>query len=78
MKKVALGATLVLCFSIGLAITLVGVGAAAAVGVDQASKHWPGFDKWAARAPYISAAVIVLIGLYTAYLGATGLAAQMA
>ena len=78
LKKVALGAALVLCFSVGLAITLVGVGAAAAIGVNQASKQWSGFDRWAARAPYISAAVIILIGLFTAYLGITGLAAAHA
>lgn len=75
LKKVALGATLVLCFSIGLAITLVGVGAAAAVGVNEASRRWSGFSRWADRAPFISAAVIALIGLYTAYLGITGIAA---
>jgi len=78
LKKVALGAALVLCFSIGLAITLVGVGAAAALSVGQASKHWQGFDRWAARAPYISAALIVAAGLYTGYLGLSGLSAHQA
>lgn len=78
LKKVVLGAALVLCFSIGLAITLVGVGAAAALGMNQAARRWSSFDIWAARAPYISAAVITVIGLYTGYLGMTGLLAPHA
>ena len=40
LKKFTLGATLVLCFSIGLAITMVTVGAAAALSVNHVSKRW--------------------------------------
>jgi len=76
LKKFALGAALVLSFSVGLAITLVGVGAAAALSVKHASTHWSGFDALAARAPYLSAALIVAVGLYTGYLGLTGLGAH--
>jgi ABC-type nickel/cobalt efflux system permease component RcnA len=44
VKEFTLGAALVLCFSIGLAITLVSVGAAAAFSVRQATKRWSGLD----------------------------------
>lgn len=43
LKEFSLGFTLVLCFSIGLAITLVTVGAAAALSVRHATKRWSWF-----------------------------------
>ena len=73
LKKFTLGATLVLCFSIGLAITMVTVGAAAALSVNHVSKRWSGFGEFARRAPYFSGALIILVGLYTGYLGFAGL-----
>jgi len=73
LKQFTLGAVLVLCFSIGLAITMVGVGAAAALGAGHAAKRWPGFGRMAARAPYLSSGLIALVGFYTAYLGWGGL-----
>ena len=73
IKKIALGATLVLCFSIGLAVTMVTVGAAAALSVKHVSKRWLGFGELARRAPYFSGALIILVGLYTGYLGFAGL-----
>jgi len=69
LKRIALGATLVLCFSIGLALTMVSTGAAAALGMKHASRRWSGFGTFAARAPYFSGAVIALVGLYLAYQG---------
>jgi nickel/cobalt exporter len=54
VKEVALGGMLVLCFSIGLAITLVTVGAAAAIGARHASNRWPWLGTVARRAPYLS------------------------
>jgi nickel/cobalt transporter (NicO) family protein len=73
LKKFTLGAALVLCFSIGLAITMVSVGAAAALSVQHASKRWSGFGEVASRAPYLSSILIILVGLYTGYLGVAGL-----
>ena len=73
LKKFTLGAALVLCFSIGLAITMVSVGAAAALSVQHASKRWSGFEEVASRAPYLSSVLIILVGLYTGYLGLRGL-----
>jgi nickel/cobalt transporter (NicO) family protein len=74
LKKFALGATLVLCFSIGLALTMVTSGAVAALGVRHASKRFSGFGELTRKAPYFSAAVIVLVGCYVGYQGLRALA----
>ena len=73
LKQFTLGMALVLCFSIGLALTMVTVGAAAALSVQHVSKRWSGFGELAARAPYFSSVLIILVGLYTGYLGLHGL-----
>lgn len=64
VKEVALGGALVLCFSIGLALTLVTVGAAAAIGARHASNRLPWLGSLARRAPYLSGMVIIAVGLY--------------
>ncbi len=69
LKQITLGAALVLCFSIGLALTMVLVGAAAALGVRHVSSRWSGFEEIAAKAPYLSGALISAVGLYTLYSG---------
>jgi len=69
LKKFALGSGLVLCFSIGLACTLVLSGVVAAVGLRQASKRWSGLNNLSKKAPYFSSALICLIGLWVAYEG---------
>lgn len=69
LKQVALGATLVLSFSLGLALTLVAVGAAAALGARHISSRVSWFGEVARRAPYLSGALIVLVGLYMGYHG---------
>ena len=74
LKKIALGAILVLCFSIGLALTLVASGVVAAVGIKHISKRWSGFDEFARKAPYFSSGIILLVGLYVGYQGLRGLA----
>ncbi|QTN20881.1 nickel/cobalt efflux transporter RcnA [Brevundimonas sp. AJA228-03] len=64
LKQVALGATLVLCFSIGLAVTMVTVGVVAALGMRHAEKRWAGgFATFARRAPYASGALISIVGV---------------
>jgi len=73
LKKVVLGAVLVLSFSLGLAITLILSGVIAAVGVRQLTRHWTGFEVFARRAPYFSGILIVLVGLYVGYHGLRGL-----
>ncbi len=74
LKKIALGATLVLCFSIGLALTMVASGALAALSVKHVSKRWSGFGEFARKAPYFSGGLIVLVGLYVGYQGLHALA----
>lgn len=64
IKQVSLGFTMVLAFSLGLALTLVGVGVLAAVGLSKLAGEgrMSGFMK---RLPTFSALVIGLSGLYT-------------
>ncbi|WP_295754373.1 nickel/cobalt efflux protein RcnA [Undibacterium sp.] len=73
LKKVALGATLVLSFSVGLAITMVASGALAALSVKHVSKRWSGFGEFARKAPYFSGALILLVGFYVGYQGLNAL-----
>lgn len=69
LKEITLGAALVLCFSIGLALTLVVAGVAAAIGVHHANRRWPWFSSLAARAPYVSSLLIIAVGLYVGFQG---------
>lgn len=69
LQRFVLGAVLVLCFSIGLAITMVTSGVIAAVSVRQVSKRWSGFSEVVRRAPYVSGGVILVVGLYVAVHG---------
>lgn len=73
LKQLSLGFALVVCFSIGLALTMVSAGVVAALSVKHAASRWPGFSAFARRAPYASAALIVLVGLYTGWLGWRGI-----
>ena len=73
LKQISLGVVLVLCFSIGLALTMVAAGVLAALSVRHVSKRWTGFSTVARRAPYISGVLIVLVGAYTGWLGLSGL-----
>lgn len=69
LKRIALGATLVLCFSIGLALTMVASGVLAAWSVKHVSKRFKGFGKLANRAPYLSGALISVVALYVGWTG---------
>jgi nickel/cobalt exporter len=73
LKEFSLGFTLVLCFSIGLALTLVSVGALAALSLRQAGKRWRGLSAIAARAPYLSGLLILAVGVYTCVHGWQGI-----
>ena len=74
LRKLALGVTLVLCFSVGLALTMVASGAIAALGVRHAARRFSGFGELARRAPYVSGTLILLVGLYVGYRGLHALA----
>ncbi len=69
LKQFTLGATLVLSFSIGLALTLVLSGVMAALSVRHVAKRWSGFGEIARKAPYLSGALISLVGLYLSLQG---------
>ena len=78
LKEFTLGFALVLCFSIGLAITLVTVGAVAALSIRHATTRWSWFGSVARRAPYFSSILIIAVGLYVGIQGWTGLSAHAA
>jgi nickel/cobalt exporter len=75
LKQFTLGIALVLCFSIGLALTMVTAGIAAALSVRHVSRLWSGFGALAQRAPYLSGALIIGVGLYVGVQGVIGLVA---
>ncbi|HJM82751.1 MAG TPA: nickel/cobalt efflux transporter [Nitrospinota bacterium] len=62
LQKFWLGITIVGAFSIGLACTLVAVGAFAALSVNYASKRYSGFNTFMTKAPYISSLLIIAVG----------------
>ena len=64
LKKLSLGIAMVAAFSVGLAMTLVAVGVAAAWGTRHAAKSFSGFEKWAERLPYISGGLVMLLGAF--------------
>ena len=74
LKQFALGTTLVLGFSVGLALTMVASGTLAALSVKHVSRKWSGFGELARKAPYFSSALILLVGLYIGGQAATALA----
>lgn len=69
LKHIALGVTMVGCFSLGLAITMVGTGILAAWSVRQAERKFQGFGEWMRRAPYVSCALLILVAAYMAWRG---------
>ncbi|MEI8395614.1 MAG: nickel/cobalt efflux transporter [Rhodospirillaceae bacterium] len=73
LKQLVLGATLVLCFSVGLALTMVVSGALAALSVQHVSRNWSGFGAFAERAPYLSGVLILMVGFYMGVQGLYGL-----
>lgn len=73
LKAFTLGATMVLCFSLGLALTLVTVGVGAAISVQQAAKRWSVFNTMARKAPYFSSVLIAMVGLYMGIHGYMGI-----
>jgi nickel/cobalt exporter len=77
LKRVALGATLVLGFSVGLALTMVASGVIAAVGLKHLSRRMGNgrFSALAAKAPYFSGGLILLVGAYVGYQGLRALLA---
>jgi nickel/cobalt exporter len=79
LKQFALGVLMVAAFSVGLAATLVAIGVAASWGAQKVGAKWSGFDAAAKRLPYLSAAVVLAIGVVmsVAGLNSTGLLGQI-
>ena len=69
LKQLSLGFLLVMCFSIGLAVTMVSAGVLAALSLRHVEKRWSGFSDLARRAPYVSSALILCVGFYMAWSG---------
>ncbi len=69
LKQLSLGFVLVLCFGIGLALTMVSAGVIAALSIQHIEKRWSGFSRFARNAPYASVALILMVGLYTGWMG---------
>jgi nickel/cobalt transporter (NicO) family protein len=78
IKQFALGVAMVAAFSVGLALTLVGIGMAASLASKKASTAWPWLDRIAQRLPHLSAGIVLILGLVMTVFGlqATWLAAQ--
>ena len=74
VKKFTLGFALVAAFSLGLAITMVTVGAVAAWSVGHAEKKFRGFGNVMRKAPYFSCALLLTLAAYMAWQGWHGLA----
>ena len=78
LKRIALGAALVMGFSVGLALTMVASGVIAALGVKHLSRRLGSsgrFGELARKAPYFSGALMLLVGLYVGWQGLHGLGA---
>jgi hypothetical protein len=73
LKQLSLGFVLIVCFSIGLALTMISAGVLAALSIKHVSNRWSGFSTFTRRTPYASAALIVFVGLYTGWLGWQGI-----
>lgn len=69
LKQLSLGFVLVLCFGFGLALTMVSAGVIAALSIQHIEKRWSGFSRFARNAPYASVALILMVGLYTGWIG---------
>jgi nickel/cobalt exporter len=69
LKAFALGIIMVAAFSIGIGGTLVIIGLAVVWSAGRLSKAWPGFDRAAARLPYLSAGLVMLVGLFLTVAG---------
>ena len=69
LKAFTLGIGMVAAFSMGPAITLVGVGLVAAWGYWAASARRNGFAHLSERLPYVSAGLVFTVGLFIAVIG---------
>jgi len=64
LKRFALGIAMVFAFSVGLALTLVTVGALAAWSLRHAEKRFSGLGTVARKLPYLSSAILAAMGIF--------------
>lgn len=76
LKQVTLGALLVLCFSVGLAATMVTAGVTAALASRHAVKRYARFGEIASYAPVLSGVLIIALGAYMGWQGYAALGGQ--
>jgi nickel/cobalt transporter (NicO) family protein len=69
IKQFTLGVAMVAAFSIGLALTLVGIGIAASFASKKASNTWPWLDRITQKLPYLSAGIVMIVGLVMTVFG---------
>lgn len=62
-REFALGVAMVAAFSIGLAATLVAIGMAASWASRKAITSWPWLDRITRGLPYLSAGIVMILGL---------------
>ena len=75
LKQFSLGAVMVASFSLGLALSLVSVGLAAAWGAAHLARQGSRLGDWARRAPYLSGGLMVLVGGFMGLQSAVRIAA---
>ncbi len=73
LQRFWLGIVLVLCFSIGLALTLMLSGVLAAWGTRHVTSRWKGFEVFSRRAPYFASIIIMIVGCIVAIQGFSAL-----
>jgi nickel/cobalt exporter len=73
LKQIALGSMLVLCFGIGLALTLVLTGIVAAAGARHLARRFAGLEHFADRVPWISGTLMLCVSAYMIMLGVNAL-----
>ncbi|MGA0134693.1 MAG: nickel/cobalt efflux transporter [Opitutales bacterium] len=69
LKQFTLGFAMVASFSAGLALTMITVGVLAAWGMRKLSERSSRLSRYAQRAPYVSSALLVLLGLVFVWQG---------
>jgi nickel/cobalt transporter (NicO) family protein len=69
LGAISLGIGMVAAFSLGLAVTLVAIGVAAAWGARAANQWWSGWDAWGKKLPYVSAVLVFGMGVVFAIRG---------
>ena len=72
LKAFALGVAMVAAFSVGVGATLVAIGLAVVWSSGKLAKAWPGFDRLAQRLPFVSAGLVMIVGLIMTVAGLNG------